>query len=288
MTETTAQPTRAVVAHPVPQISGPRALRVLAELGFAAVAAGVIVRRPWAMAGLERMQADATALRCAQRLRREFGRGPVELVIPGRRIVVILDPADVGRVLAESPNPFTPANREKKAALAPFQPHAVLISEGPLREQRRVINVAALDTPRPLHRMAAPIAAVLHEEAEALLSRVRKSGAMTADDLMISWWKAVRRITLGDAARDDETTTNLLRKLRAAGNWSFLSRPHARRREQFIERLYHYLEDPQPGTLAAAISEVPTTPRSTPSARCRTGSSLLTPRESCSAGRWPW
>lgn len=57
---------------------------------------------------------------------REFGRGPVELVVPGRRVIVVLDPADVGRVLAGAPAPFDPANREKRAALEQFQPHGVL------------------------------------------------------------------------------------------------------------------------------------------------------------------
>jgi cytochrome P450 len=259
MTETSSQPT-SYEAQSVPKITGVRAVRVAAELGFAAIAAGVIVRRPLIMAGLERVQADAAALRVAQQLRREFGRGPVELVLPGRRIVVVLHPEDVGRVLAESPDPFTPANREKKAALSPFQPHAVLISEGPLREQRRLVNVVALDTPRELHRLAAPFASVIHQEADEVLRQAKRSGVLTADDLLIGWWKAVRRITLGDAARTDETTTDILRKLRAAGNWSFLSRPHPFRRERFFERLYGYLQEPQAASLAGALGEIPTTP----------------------------
>ncbi|MDV7132957.1 cytochrome P450 [Williamsia muralis] len=260
MTETTSAHTSAGHIAPVPRIRGAGALRVLAELGFAAIAAGVIARRPLVMAGLERVQADSTALKCARRLREQYGSGPVELVLPGRRILVILDPADVQRVLEESPDPFNPATREKKAALNPFQPHAVLISEGHLREQRRLVNVAALDTPRELHRMAGTIADVADQEADVLLSQMTKAGSMSADDLLIAWWKAVRRITFGDAARDDEQTTDLLRKLRAAGNWSFLSRPHPMRRERFIERLYQYVADPAPGSLAAALGEIPTTP----------------------------
>jgi hypothetical protein len=55
------------------------------------------------------MQADARAVQRMKRLRLEFGRGPVEVVIPGRRIVVVLDPEDVGRVLTAAPTPFDPA-----------------------------------------------------------------------------------------------------------------------------------------------------------------------------------
>jgi hypothetical protein len=46
------------------------------------------------------MQADSRAVVRMKRLRHEFGRGPVELVIPGRRMVIVLDPEDVGHVLA--------------------------------------------------------------------------------------------------------------------------------------------------------------------------------------------
>ena len=64
-----------------------------------------------------------------QQLRGQFGRGPVELVIPGRRIVVPLAAEDVGRVLAETAaTPFHPASWEKRQALEKFQPHGVLIS----------------------------------------------------------------------------------------------------------------------------------------------------------------
>lgn len=258
MTETTATPAEHGT-RPLPRVTGPAAVRALVELGFAAVAAGVIVRRPRVMAGLEKIQADRTAVDCVRRLRAEHGRGPVELVIPGRRIVVILDPEDVQRVLLESPEPFSPANREKKAALGSFQPHAVLISEGPLREQRRLINVAALDTTHAMHRLAQPFYAVLEQEADLLLEEALRSGSMSADDLLIAWWRAVRRLTLGDAARDDSLTTDLLRSLRAAGNWSFLSRPHHGKREKFIERLYEYVAQAQPGTLAAAVAELPAT-----------------------------
>jgi hypothetical protein len=55
------------------------------------------------------------------------------LVIPGRRIVVVLDPNEVATVLAESPTPFHPTNREKRKALQWFEPHGVLISQGPIR-----------------------------------------------------------------------------------------------------------------------------------------------------------
>jgi hypothetical protein len=74
---------------------------------------------------------------------------------------------------------------------------------------------------------------------------------------MRAWWRLVRRIALGDRARDDESITDELLRLRKAGNWAFLSMPHYRMRAKFLEHLYSYVEDPQPGTLASAVAEVP-------------------------------
>jgi hypothetical protein len=124
----------------IDRLSGARAATALTDLGFASIAAGVLARRRPVVRALEKMQADARAVQRMKRLRGEFGRGPVELVMPGRRMVVVLDPEDVGRVLAEAPTPFHPASREKRKALEWFQPHGVLISEGRIRQQRRALN----------------------------------------------------------------------------------------------------------------------------------------------------
>ncbi|KUI29898.1 cytochrome [Mycobacterium sp. IS-1742] len=240
------------------RLTGARAAATLADLGSASIAAGVIARRKPAVRALETVQADARAVRRMRQLREEFGAGPVELVLPGRRMVVVLDPDDVGRVLAGAPDPFHPANREKRKALEWFQPHGVLISQGPIRQQRRVLNDSALDSGAEMHRLAGAFADVITAEARELVSAVAARGTMDADQFMAAWWRIVRRIALGDRARDDDEITDALLRLRRAGNWSFLALPHYRKRAKFLERLYEYVEDPQIGTLAAAVAEVPT------------------------------
>ena len=250
-----------VVARPVNEnrhrLTGLEAAATLTDLGAASIAAGVLARRRPVVRALERMQADARAVARMQRLREQFGRGPVELVIPGRRIVVLLDPDDVGRVLAEAPTPFHPANREKRKALEWFQPHGVLISQGPIRERRRVVNEAALDTHSDLHRLAPLFTDVIADEMGELVARTAAGRHLDSDMFMTAWWQMVRRLVLGSRARDDEAITNQLLRLRKAGNWSFLSLPHHRRRNQFLERLYRYAEQPESGSLVSALAEVP-------------------------------
>jgi cytochrome P450 len=189
-------------------------------------------------------------------LRDEFGSGPVELIIPGRRILVILDPDDVGRVLEQAPTPFHPANLEKRKALQWFQPHGVLISRGPIRQQRRLVNEAALQTAAAMHQLSDSFTAVIAEEAAELSATAIKAGELDSSAIMTAWWRLVRRLVLGDAARDDEALADELLRLRQAGNWSFLS-PHYRRRSHFLEHLYRYAENPQPGTLVSALAETP-------------------------------
>jgi cytochrome P450 len=239
------------------RLTGVRAAATLSDLGFASIAAGVLARRRPVVRVLEKTQADARAVQRMKRLRSEFGRGPVELVMPGRRMVVVLDPEDVGRVLAGAPTPFHPANREKRKALEWFQPHGVLISDGPIRQQRRALNDVVLESGWELHSMATSFVGAIADEAHDLVAGATARGHLDSSQFMRGWWRLVRRITLGDRARDDESITDELLRLRKAGNWSFLAMPHYRMRTKFLEHLYSYVEDPQPGTLASAVAETP-------------------------------
>nr|WP_305780763.1 cytochrome P450 [Nocardia nova] len=240
------------------RLTGLRAAAALADLGLAPVAAGVIARRRGMMALLERVGADDRAVRRMHRLRREFGSGPVELVLPGRRVLVPLDPADVSRILDGAPTPFHPANREKIAALRTFQPHGVLISEGAAREQRRRLNEQALDTDRPLHHLADPFAGVVADAAREQIRAAVQRGGLDAAHFTTDWWRLVRRIVLGRRAREDDSITDRLWRLRAAGNWSYAALPHRRLRERFYEQLYDYVQTAETDSLAGALAQLPT------------------------------
>ncbi|MEH3156532.1 MAG: cytochrome P450 [Gordonia paraffinivorans] len=250
-------PAQHAIIAPAPRIGGLRALRLLATVGGAGVAAGVIRRRAPVMQLLERLDADAATLSTVRALRREFGGRPVRLDLPGRAIVLVLDPDDVGRVLDGSPSPFTPANREKVAALSPFQPRGVLISRGRAREMRRAVNEAALDTDRSVHRYATTMDRVIADEADRMVQSALATRTLSADDIVIAWWRIVRRITFGDAARDDSTTTDMLRTLRSVGNWSYLGPRRSALRERFVDRLHTLVAQAPTGSLAAALDESP-------------------------------
>jgi cytochrome P450 len=241
------------------RITGVAALAVLADLAGASIAAGALMRRRAVVGLLERIQADRRAVDRMHALRRRYGSGPVELVLPGRRLIVPLDAQDVGRVLDGSPTPFHPASWEKRRALEKFQPHAVLTTRGPMREPRRTLNEAALDTHAELHRLAAPFAATISEEIETLAADALRSGTLDSAQFTKAWWRLVRRLVLGHRARDDDAVTDDLARLRRVANWSFAAPVHARRRARFLERLHHYAENAEPDSLMGALTAMSAT-----------------------------
>lgn len=238
----------------IPRVTGIRAVRLLAQLAGPSVIAGAIARRRTTLPLLEKMQADASTPALISQLRKEFGRGPLLLDLLGRRVAVILDRRDAVRVLDETPDSFTPANREKIAALSSFQPHGVLISRGRVRTARRAFNEAVLDTSEPLHYLAGPMTEIVVSEMTQLNALATTRGYLDASSFLPAWWNLVRSLVLGVSAREDNSVTDQLWTLRSEGNWSYLL-PHRRGlRDRFVENLYRYAASAEMPSLIAAVN----------------------------------
>jgi cytochrome P450 len=240
---------------PVPSATLTDGLRALLRVTGPSIAQGVIARRPALVRLADRWEADAGTVHEMQRLRRTYGRGPVRVRLPGRELALVLDPDDAHRVLRETPETFTAANAEKRASLGQFQPHGVLISEGARRQERRQVNEDVLDTGHPVHADAEAIVAGVRTEVAQLLSDVGNRGVLDWDAAHRAWRRTVRRVVLGEQARDDEHVHTLMDRLRGFANWSFAA-PRARRsRAALRERLRHHLEHATDGSLAARLRD---------------------------------
>ncbi|HEX2144731.1 MAG TPA: cytochrome P450, partial [Glycomyces sp.] len=224
-------------------------LRVVAP----AVASGAVKRRRTAMALAERFQTDRAAIRLLTRLRDRHGPGPLRLCVPGRSFAVVLSADHVGRLLQRTPEPFSPDNAEKHAALGKFQPHGVLISRGAVRAARRRFNEAVLEPHRPLHHLAPALLPVLHEEVDLLTAAADRRGELAWRGFDRAWQRTVRRLVFGEAAREDRALTAALDSLRRSGNWSYLGRKRTRARESFAARLREAVAEAGPETLAEAV-----------------------------------
>ncbi len=220
-------------------------------------AKGIIIRRPRIVALAERLSLDSRAVRRMQALRARYGEGPLLVPNPVRPQVVLFRGEDVRRVLEATPDPFSPASREKRAALSHFEPHVSLISTGRERVRGRAFNDDILDSACPVHRMAEGIVAIVEDEARDLLRLAVPSGELGWDLFLEAWFRIVRRVILGRGARDDHALTDAVARLRARANWAFAMPRNRALRARFHQRLGHHLQRAEPGSLAELAARRP-------------------------------
>jgi len=227
-------------------------------------AKGVIIRRPGVVAAAQALALDRRAVQRLQKLRNKYGAGPLMLPLPIRKQAVVLAPDHVRRVLEESPVPFSPASSEKRAALSHFEPEGVLISQGRERSARRAFNESVLEPDRAAHHLAQRFLPIVDEEAAHILAAARKNGTLDWDTFAAGWYRLARRVTFGDAARDDDELNDMIVSLRKAANWAFLRPKKRATQARFFARIAHYLDLAEPGSLAAVIARVSTTADTAP------------------------
>lgn len=251
--------TRDSVHHALPTATVGETLAVMGDVFVPNIAKGVIVRRPKAVSMAEKLGLDQRAIRRLQQLNEKYGPGPLMLNTPDSRpMALILDPDHANRVLNETPEPFATAEWAKRKALEHFEPDMALVSHGPERAERRRFNEEVLQSECPVHGLGARFAKVVEEEAGELLDHVDRYGSKLDWDMFDSAWsRVVRRVVLGDTARDDHGLSDMLTKLRSAGNWAFFHPGHDRLRDTFHERLCSYLKRGEAGSLAGEIARMP-------------------------------
>lgn len=240
-------------APSLPQASVGDTLGFLLDVFIPTAAKGPLIRRPRVEALSERLGLDRRAVARMQKLDRKYPDGPLLLQLPIRNQAIILRPGHLHAVLSQSPEPFSPASSEKRAALAHFEPRNVLVSTGPERTARRALQEQALDTSSPVHRFANVFLPVVREEAEAMLRAAEGKGVLDWDAFNPAWQRAVRRIIFGDAARDDTELTDMLTRLRKDANWSGLKPKRRTVRDEFLRRVQERISAAEPGSLASVM-----------------------------------
>jgi cytochrome P450 len=243
----------------LPRATVGESLGVFAGVLAPNIAKGPIIRRPRMVALAERMDLDHRSVKRMQQLRNKYGTGPLMLRVPVREQAIVLDPEHLRRVLDQSPDPFSTASDEKRAALSHFEPKGALITPpGPERQDRRRFNEQVLQSDNPMHRLSERFIGVVEEEAEQLLAEVHgRGGELEWEAFIEAWFRVVRRVVFGDAARDDREMRKLTNQLRSDGNWAFLKPKRHRVRARFFERLNGHLARAEEGSLAQVIASVP-------------------------------
>lgn len=204
------------------------------------------------MALAQRCGLDQRAVRTLQDLRNRRGSDPVPLRVAGRDLALLLATDDVQEILVRDAENYTPANAEKRAALRHFQPHGSLISRGADRRQRRAHNEHALESDRQLHHLVEPVQQTAEREAGELGQLAATTGTLTWQDFSAMWWRVVRTVVLGGAARHDTQLNQLLDGLREQGNWAFAARGQKQRFAAFQRRLREHVRHADPTSITGA------------------------------------
>lgn len=237
----------------LPYLSVRETAAFLATVFLPTLAKGPIVRRPRMVALAEKLRLDDRAVATFTNLA-ERHRGPALLKIPVRRQALVFQPQDVHRILADTPDPFSPASSEKKAALSHFQPRNSLISSGPDRTARRALHDQVLDSGSPVHALAGSFLPLVAEEAADLLRTAQQQGELSWDEFIRSWYRLVRRVVFGDVQADNNELTDMLATLRSDGNWAFLKPKNRRLRADFLAGVERALKAAPPGSLASLMA----------------------------------
>jgi cytochrome P450 len=217
---------------------------------------GIFRRRRAAVAAATRAGIDRHAVSLLRGMRDSYDGGPVWVRVISDPALLVLSREDVTRVLEGSPDPFAADPPAKRKGMSHFQPHALTISRGEEWRKRRHFTEAVLDTGRPHHRLEERFAAVCREETAAVVAETAvRGGRLEWDEWEGGFRRLVRRIVLGDRARDDEAVTELLAEMMSAAN-SMPGEPSESLGE-LNARLERYLEDPEDGSLCALIDDVP-------------------------------
>lgn len=234
-------------------------LRVFQTVIVPTLAKGVIKRRPWVEAIAQHLGLDTSAVQLLQELRKKYGPSPLLLWLPFRSQVVILDPKDASQVLFGTPVPFTSATKEKKSSLGHFEPNHILIAGPERRAQLRPLHENVLATKDRTHPLMERFQTVINEELDSLLPPTSTSPETTLDFPTFSeaWFRIVRRITLGDAARDDNDLTTTLDAIRLRGNWGFMAPADDSKISAVQSKLAHYIQTAEAGSLASLLPKDP-------------------------------
>jgi cytochrome P450 len=214
---------------------------------------GLFRRRAGAVRAATRADVDRWAIRLLRGMNRAHGGSPVWVRLGTSRALLLLDVADVRRLLEGSPDPFASDPEAKRKGMSHFQPDALTISRDGEWLSRRPFNESVLATGEALHPLADRFATVADEEIAVLVG----DGGVELD-----WdgWAAAfrhiaRRIVLGDAARNDEELSDLLATLMDEAN--SLPDDPSENFPAYTARLERYVETAEDGSLIGLFAAAP-------------------------------
>lgn len=231
-------------------------LGVVRDVVAPTLSKGVLRRRPAFVGMLESRGTEVRGIRRLQELRRKYNARAVLLSVFGRKQLIPTTPGQLHRILQQTPEQFQSSSDEKTAALAHFEPGVSLVSDGAERSARRAFNAHVLDEGCPMHSLSDQFQTVVRQEFGGLIENMHRNdeSILSWEPFSAAWNRMIRKVVLGESARHDVTLTDMLDKLRTAGNWAFLHPGRKQLRRAFHHRLKTHMDHADPASLAGLVT----------------------------------
>lgn len=217
---------------------------------------GIFTKNKFWTSFWNKIHRDPLAVNFIRRLRQKYRSDYFYIYLLRNKSLVVLDLEGIRRVLDHSPILYAADPDLKRRGMSHFQPNALTISRGAEWEERRQFNEAVLATSQRVH-----------PQADQILKAIdQATGLLTANaDRYLGWDQfdhLFKRITMeiifGHGARGDTALTDRLTAMMRESNRVFLL-GKARKFDVFYERIRHYLEAAENGSLTAMCKHVPST-----------------------------
>jgi cytochrome P450 len=217
---------------------------------------GIFTKNKFWISFWNKVHPDPLGVNFIRRLRQKYHSAYFYIYLLKTKALVVLDVDGIRRVLDHSPMPYAADPDLKRRGMSHFQPNALTISHGADWKDRRKFNEAVLASSQRIH-----------PNADQFLKAINQAiGLLTANAGRYLLWNhfdhLFKRLTLeiifGHEARDDTALADRLTQMMRESNRVFLL-GKSKEFDLFYERIRHYLEFAQEGSLAAMCKHAPAT-----------------------------
>jgi cytochrome P450 len=217
---------------------------------------GIFTKNEFWISFWNKVHPDPLAVNLIRRLRQKYKSNYFYIYLLKTKSLVVLDLDGIRRVLDYSPTRYAADPDLKRKGMSHFQPNALTISRGEEWKDRRQFNEAVLASGERLHPNADQFLRAIDQATGRLTAN---AGQYLVRDHFDHLFKRVTlEIIFGHEARDDTALAERLTAMMRESNRVFLL-GKSKEFDLFYERIRHYLESAQTGSLAAMCKHAPST-----------------------------
>ncbi|MEY2483635.1 MAG: hypothetical protein QOK24_2163 [Verrucomicrobiota bacterium] len=217
---------------------------------------GIFTKNKFWTSFWNKVHRDPLAVNFIRRLRRKYKSDYFYISLMRNKSLVVLDPAGIKEVLDHSPMPYAADPKLKRDGMSHFQPNALTISRNPEWKERRQFTEAVLASSERIHPQAAEFLSAIDQATECLIGNADQY--LVWDDFDHLFKRITLEVIFGHEARDDAAMTDRLTSMMRESNRVF-ALGKSKKFDAFYQRIRHYLESAEQGSLTARCKHAPST-----------------------------